>query len=840
MLVARRGLQAERGRVGPGEDDAAAGREGRAGVRAALGEEGLHSRARALEVRGCHVHLRLRDRLLHGRGGVRLGVLRVQVAAHGDHDEQGWKSEQTGHKTPYIVGNVVELKVEMELEVTLSRSGPRYVSPDLEFAVWSANVGESADGEPVTLAGPLGHVGAGDHLVCAGAYAEHARYGLQFSVETFRSALPKSPEGVEAWLRMRVPGIGPTFARAIVAHFGAAEVFSELDRDPERLREVRTKAGRAVSRKSVERAIAAWRDVATIREVETFLFSHGIAAGLAGRLVREYGENVVDVLTHDPYRLIELPRVGFKTADRIARSLGIELDDPQRLRAGLRFALEEAESDGNTFLPLGELWPRAGKLLEIADVEPLESAVRSLVVDGDAVIETDRVYRTELWETERRLAETLAKRVSAPATELFDEPDRPAVQVSDEQWAVVELVRTRALVLLTGLPGAGKTHTQRAIVEIAKRARMRILLCAPTGKAARRMRDLTGHDAMTIHRALKYSPFEGGFQRNEDDPLSDDYDLVIVDEASMLSLELADALFRAAGDCHVLLVGDTDQLPPIGAGRVLADLVDSDIVPRVHLTAIYRQAARSLIVRSARRINAGELPFMSPDDARATLGEDTELDEDFFFVAKQEQESIRDAVIDLACERIPARYGLDPRTEVMTLVPMRRGTVGLDALNTELEQRLNPGSHAVVLARTGLRVGSRIVQTKNDYTPDREVMNGEVAFVIGWDEEEAEATLSLDDGEREIVVPASALETYMLAWALTVHRAQGSQFPAVIAPWSMAYAVMLSRPLLYTAVTRAERLCVIVGERRALATAVGRAEGRRRHSALAERIVDLS
>jgi exodeoxyribonuclease V alpha subunit len=735
---------------------------------------------------------------------------------------------------------VVELKIEMELEVTLSRSGPRYVSPDLEFAVWSANVGESADGEPVTLAGPLGHVGAGDHLVCAGAYAEHARYGLQFSVETFRSALPKSPEGVEAWLRMRVPGIGPTFARAIVAHFGAAEVFSELDRDPERLREVRTKAGRAVSRKSVERAIAAWRDVATIREVETFLFSHGIAAGLAGRLVREYGENVVDVLIHDPYRLIELPRVGFKTADRIARSLGIELDDPQRLRAGLRFALEEAESDGNTFVPLGELWPRAGKLLEIADVEPLESAVRALVVDGDAVIETDRVYRTELWETERRLAETLAKRVSAPGTELFEEPDRPAVQVSDEQWAVVELVRTRALVLLTGLPGAGKTHTQRAIVEIAKRARVRILLCAPTGKAARRMRDLTGHDAMTIHRALKYSPFEGGFQRDEDDPLSDDYDLVIVDEASMLSLELADALFRAAGDCHVLLVGDTDQLPPIGAGRVLADLVDSDIVPRVHLTAIYRQAARSLIVRSARRINTGELPFMSPDDARATLGEDTELDEDFFFVAKQEQESIRDAVIDLTCERIPARYGLDPRTEVMTLVPMRRGTVGLDALNTELEQRLNPGPHAVVLARTGLRVGSRIVQTKNDYTPDREVMNGEVAFVIGWDEEEAEATLSLDDGEREIVVPASALETYMLAWALTVHRAQGSQFPAVIAPWSMAYAVMLSRPLLYTAVTRAERLCVIVGERRALATAVGRAEGRRRHSALAERIVDLS
>ncbi len=727
---------------------------------------------------------------------------------------------------------------DLEIEVTLARSGPRYVSPDLEFAVWSATLGESAEGEPVTLAGPLGHVGAGDQLVVAGDYTEHARYGPQFQVETFRSALPRTADGVALWLRTRVPGIGPTFARAIVDHFGAESVFGELDRDPERLREVRTKAGRAVSRKSGDRAIAAWRQVATIREVETFLFGHGIAAGLAGRLVRQYGDDVVEVLTHDPYRLIELPRVGFKTADRIARSLGVELDHPQRLRAGLRFALEEAEADGNTFLPLDELWPRAGKLLEIADVEPLESAVRALVAEAEAVVEGDRIYRTELWEMERRLAKLISER-ACKAEPLFDVPDQRAVGVSGEQWAVVELVRTRPLVLLTGLPGAGKTHTQRALVEIVRRARMRVLLCAPTGKAARRMRDLTGHDAMTIHRALGYSPFEGGFTHDEDDPLSDDYDLVIVDEASMLSLELADALFRAAGDCHVLLVGDTDQLPPIGAGRVLADLVDCGAVPRVHLTAIYRQAARSLIVRSARKINVGELPFLSPDDARAALGPGVELDEDFFFVAKQEQEAMRDAVLELVCERIPDRYGLDPRTEVMTLVPMRRGTVGLNALNEELEARLNPGHPAVVLARAGIRVGSRIVQTKNDYTADREVMNGEVAFVVAWDEEEAEARLVLDDGEREIVVPAEALETYMLAWALTVHRAQGSQFPAVVAPWSMAYAVMLSRPLLYTAVTRAEKLCVIVGERRALATAVGRAEGRRRHSGLAERIVDL-
>ena len=730
--------------------------------------------------------------------------------------------------------------VNDEIRVTLSVSGPRYVSPDAEFAVWSATLGEERDGEPVTLTGALGHVTPGDQLVCTGAYAEHPRHGVQFVVESFHSTLPQTADGIALWLVTRVPGVGRTFARAIVEHFGVENVFTELDSNPERLREVRTKAGRAISRKAVERAVAAWREVATIREVEAFLYSHGISAGLAARLVRQYGEDVVAVLTSDPYRLTELPRIGFKIADRIARTLGVELDDPQRLRAGLSFVLEEAEANGNTFLLLDELWHDAGRLLGVGDPEPLEAAVRALVLAAELVVERERVYRAELWEMERRLGQSLGERARAEPAELFAEPRRPEVDVSDEQWGVVELVRTRRLVLLTGLPGSGKTHTQRVLVDIARRARKRVLLCAPTGKAARRMRDLTGHDAMTIHRALAYSPLEDVFQRGEDWPLSDDYDLVIVDEASMLSLELADALFAAAGDCHVLLVGDTDQLPPIGPGRVLADLVASEVVPRVHLTAIYRQAARSLIIQSARRINAGELPFLSFDEARAALGPDADFDEDFYFVTRNGPESMREAVLDAVCERIPLRFGLDARTDVMTLVPMRRGPVGMTSLNEELERRLNPGNRPVVVARAGLRVGSRIVQTKNDYTVGREVMNGEVAFILAYDDEEGDVRLSLDDGERELTVPVSALETYDLAWALTIHRSQGSQFPAVVAPWSMAYSVMLSRALLYTAVTRAQRLCMLIGERRAVATALARSEERRRNSALAERIVDGS
>jgi exodeoxyribonuclease V alpha subunit len=724
-----------------------------------------------------------------------------------------------------------------EIRVTLSESGPRYVSPDSEFAVWTAILGEAEDGEGVRLTGPLGHAAPGEQLVCAGAYTEHAKHGLQFAVESFHSSLPRSADGVARWLMTRVSGIGPTFARAIVDHFGAEHVFDELDNDPERLREVRTKAGRAMSRKSVERAVAAWREVAAIREVETFLYGHGIGAGLAGRLVRQYGDGVVALLRSDPYRLTELPRIGFKIADRIARSVGVDLDDPHRLEAGIRFVLDEAETDGNCFLLLEELWQRAGRLLEVGDAGPLESALRALVAQAEVVLEGDRVYRVDLWEMECRLGEALAERARARPPELFDDQHRPASNVSDEQWSVVELVRTRPLVLLTGLPGAGKTHTQRVLVDIARRERKRVLLCAPTGKAARRMRDLTGHDAMTIHRALAFSPSDGGFQRDEDWPLSQDYDLVIVDEASMLSLELADALFRALGDAHVLLVGDTDQLPPIGPGRVLADLVESGVVPRIHLTSIYRQAARSLIIQSARRINASQLPFLSVDEARAELGPEVELDQDFYFVGRNGPESTREAVLELVCERIPARFGLDPRTDVMTLVPMRRGTIGLESLNAELERRLNPGDRRVVVARSGVRIGSRIVQTKNDYTPDREVMNGEVAFILDFDEEEGEARLSLDEGEREIVVPVAALATYDLAWALTVHRSQGSQFPAVVVPWSTAYAVMLSRALLYTAVTRAQQLCVLVGERRAVAMAMARSEQKRRNSALAERIV---
>src|SRR6266496_1778246 len=330
-----------------------------------------------------------------------------------------------------------------QIQITLAQSRPRYVSPDLEFAVWTATIGESREGEPVTVTGPLGHVTAGEQLVCTGAFSQNPRYGWQFSVETFRSALPQSPEGIALWLMTRVPGIGATFARAIVDHFGAEQVFAELDRQPERLREVRTKAGRAISRRSVEHAIVAWREVATVREVETFLFTHGISAGLAGRLVRQYGDEVVAVLTQDPYRLVELPRVGFKFADGIARSLGVELDDPQRLQAGLYFVLEEAESDGNTFLPLRELWQRAARLLAVDDLDTLESAVRTRAVAGDVVVEGERIYRAELWEMERRLAAALGERANAAPVELFQAPHRPAVDVSDEQWAVVELVRDR-------------------------------------------------------------------------------------------------------------------------------------------------------------------------------------------------------------------------------------------------------------------------------------------------------------------------------------------------------------------------------------------------------------
>ena len=763
----------------------------------------------------------------------------------------------TGRRKPRGADFVPADPQAESLTCTVSGTKPRFVADDESFAIWNAVIEIDGQPEDTTVKGPLARVSSGEMLRCRGSWKKHRDHGWSFQVTDYESALPTNAAGIAAWLETRVDGVGPTFARAIVEHFGHDDVFEILDQDPSRLREVRTEKGRALPEKQVEKAIDAWDDAKAIRQIEAFLFSHGVSANLSDRLYRAYGEEVIEIMQTTPYRITELRGIGFRIADRVALSMGVAKDSPERIEAGIIFVLEEAEGDGHVFLGLEALVGQAMEALEVQKQKAIVDGASRLAAKGKIVAEADehlqqRIYSARLHRIECRLAQAL-RDMKAPARgALYPKPKRPQAPEgatpeeieklrlpTDEQWEVMEDVRNQRLTILSGNPGVGKTQSVNEIVRLAESHNLKLKLCAPTGKAARRMAELTGHEASTIHRLLEFSPFDGGFQRDETNPI--EADLLVVDEASMLSLDLADSLFRAVADeSHVLLVGDPDQLPPVGVGKVLDDLIISEAVPRVHLSKIFRQAARSMIIQNSRRINEGKLPYLSQEEAERALG--GKMLNDFYWVTRKEPARTLELTLDMVTNRIPRTFGFDPRTEIMVLAPMRKGVVGLEALNDALEEKLNPGPDGnrkkPIVPKRGISVGSRIVQTKNSYDEHHYVMNGEIALVLDYRPESSEALLSLDDGEREIWVPTSDMDSYMLAWAMSVHRSQGSQWPCVVAPVSSSFYVMLTRSLVYTAVTRASKLCVMTGEKRAISMAVDKVDARRRNSTLSARILD--
>lgn len=1231
-----------------------------------------------------------------------------------------------------------------EINVALVGSGPRFVNVDTGFAIWTA---EHLDDRSrrITVKGPLARLTPGEQIACEGKWVHDKQYGWSFKTDDYHASLPTGAKGVIEWLTHRVPGVGPTYAKAIVDHFGAEDVFRMLDESPERLREIKSPSGRAFSSSQVEKAIDAWHEVKAIREIETFLYDHGVTKGLADKLYRRYGDDVKKVLTEDTYRITELWGVGFKVADKIAKTMGVPLDDPKRVQAGIMFLLQEAESQGHVFVYLKELFALAARLLEVSDQYLLAAQagelakMKRIVVEQDSSDAEQRIYSRSLYDMECRLAQKVRTILDTPGPELFPDPPRPTAPKgaseeealalklpTDEQWETLELVRMNRLCLLLGGPGVGKcvrgetpvlvndrlieiqrlwedsasssltfdgegewslpsqplmtvaldeatgkmvpaqvsklyrqqvkeklrrvllddgseivmtqrhrlfgvegwqrelavgdsvavparlpqvrgarvdpdlvyllawqisegcetrggdgrrgtvsisqndipllenvraaarrfgaknglemysmpidqptnktpsllicsapyrswleengykwgklsgaktipdfimqaddesirlflreffsaegsvvddarlveitsasrvlmwqvalllrrfgiwmrikkktkwatnsktrkkrtyytgyiggpslrlfrdkigfsnpakqallavledrvtnsnvelvpckdllaqlrpltglgkqsfgvssvylegkrdmsgrkcqqlvtrldamldgsysanlptdgagsgnytavreklaamdtatvqvvrdqlaergerevfyatvieieeiehegyvydlevaehhnyiacnivshnTATVNTIVTSAVAAGKKVSLAAPTGKAARRMRELSGHYASTIHKLLEYSPIDGSFERDEQNPI--ETDLLVIDEASMLSLDLADSLFQAVGPkTHVLLVGDPDQLPPVGAGRVLADLIEARVaaepaVPRVHLERIFRQAAKSMIVRNARLINQGEMPLLTHEAAVERYGD--EMDKDFYYIGTSTYERAVAVTVEMVVERIPRVYGHDPVKDIMVLAPMHKGPLGLDVLNKTLEERLNPGlggqaPKAVVPGR-GIRVGSRIMQTKNSYEEGKEVMNGEIGVVKAFDEEKKEVLLSLDDGDRDIWVPTVNLDTYVLAWATSVHKSQGSEYPCVIYICSTAHYVMLSRSLLYTAATRARELLILIGHaednprgpKAAIMDSIRNAEMEKRNSLLGSRITN--
>jgi exodeoxyribonuclease V alpha subunit len=653
------------------------------------------------------------------------------------------------------------------------------------------------------------------------------KHGEQLRAESLIELLPDTLVGLERYLASGViKGVGPKLAQRIVAAFGL-DSLRVIDDEPDRLREVD-----GLGDKRQAALTRAWREQRAIRDVVVFLQSHGASLALAMRIVRRYGASAMTVVSRNPYRLaFDVRGVGFKTADRIASSIGIATGSPERMQAGLLQVLHDVTEAGHVWTAYDEVTANAAQMLGLLeddqDVQKdLRKAVDSLVLAGRAVVESiggERVlFAAEMHSAEVRLAHRLAQIARAPPRTLqgVDEALRAfeaqaRVELAPEQRHAVEEAARHQVLVVTGGPGVGKTTIVRAILAVLANARVEVRLAAPTGRAAKRMSDATGAEATTLHRLLDFEPKMATFKRDRSRPI--DAGAIVVDEASMLDLPTADALAQAiAPGTRLLLVGDVDQLPSVGPGAVLRDIIASGVVPCARLRQIFRQAARSLIVVNAHRINDGEPPITPPAGS----------DADFFVVERRDPERARATILELVTSRIPDRFGLDPVRDIQVLTPMNRGGAGAIALNEALQGALNPlrrgpetnaevGRELAYGSRV-YRVGDKVMQLRNDY--EKNVYNGDVGVVASIDPEENAMAIRFDD--REVVFDASELNDLVLAYACTVHKSQGSEYPAVVVVLLTAHFVMLSKHLLYTAVTRGKRLVVLVCDPRAVQLAL--------------------
>jgi exodeoxyribonuclease V alpha subunit len=670
-------------------------------------------------------------------------------------------------------------------------------------------VQDTGSGEEFALVGPVAHLSAGDLADVRGRWETHARFGPQLRAS---GALPLDPgdrKGQIAYLTS-LSHIGTARAERLADEHGE-RVLSAIEADPAGV--FGTLPG--MGAKQAAAAVDSWQASRAIRDLHVQLAPHGLAY-LATPIHHRFRERAMAVLHEDPYRLIEVTGVGFASADKIALSADVPPESDRRAQAAVVYVLSEAEQQGHVFLPIGELTRRTSILLGLSPDPDVLLAAPGLAVDGD------RAYREVTYESELAVAEELAGRAAAPP-HLDHKPGEdgdPEGELTAEQWAAVRSAFQSRLSVLTGGPGVGKTVCTRAIVAEAHRAHAKIALCAPTGRAARRLEEATDHEAQTIHRLLEWTPGrKPGFGPGHPLPA----DLVIVDEASMLNLQLMKVLLNGlARSTHIVFIGDADQLPPIGAGKPLDDLIASEVAPTTRLTQIFRQAARSMITTAAHSINAGRPPRLEPED---------DQDHDFFFVERTNPERALDTVIEVVAERAPKRFGIDPIRDVQVLAPMYKGAVGINALNDRLQERLNPDGKPVLQKR--FRIGDRLIQTRNSH--ELGLMNGSIVFLRADDPEEQTIVVDTDDG-GSLTIPYDETATFRLAYAISVHKAQGCEVPMVVAVCHRSHSRMLTRPLLYTAITRARSTCVLVGEPQVLRRGVERDDSGSRYTSLAERL----
>ncbi len=682
----------------------------------------------------------------------------------------------------------------------------------------------------VTTVGHAATISAGEWVTATGTWVNDRSHGLQFKARFLRTSAPTSVEGIERYLASgMIRGIGPVYARKLVVAFGD-KVFDVIEEAPERLRDIP-----GIGPVRASRIAAAWAEQKVVREIMVFLHTHGVGTARAVRIFKTYGHDAIQVMSENPYRLArDIRGIGFKTADAIAMKLGIEKTAMMRVRAGISYALAEAMDEGHCGLPTAALIPLATTLLEVPGpaVETaldLELAERTVV--AETVSDTPCVFLAGLHRAETSIADRLRALAKGdcpwpsiePAKALAWIEDRSGLRLAASQVEAIQLALRSKVLVITGGPGVGKTTIVNVILRLVQAKGARIILCAPTGRAAKRMSETTGMEAKTIHRLLEFDPKTGGFKRNEEHRLVGD--LFVLDETSMVDVLLMQALLRALPNrAALLLVGDVDQLPSVGPGQVLADVIAAGTIPVVRLTEVFRQAARSRIVVNAHRINAGDLPELKPPAGES----------DFYFVPAKDPESALARVVELVGARIPKRFGLHPIRDVQVLCPMNRGSVGARALNVELQAALNPDA-ANRIERFGwaFAAGDKVMQIENDY--DKEVFNGDVGFVSGVDPDAGE--LAVDFDGRAVSYGFGELDTLVPAYATTIHKSQGSEYPAVVMPLLTQHYTMLQRNLLYTGVTRGKRLVVLVGQPKAIAIAVRSVAGRQRWSKLREWLI---
>jgi exodeoxyribonuclease V alpha subunit len=731
------------------------------------------------------------------------------------------------------------------IQGTISRI--TYQHPETHYTV--ARLDEDG-GPPITVVGTLFPVAEGEEIKVSGLWKRHVRYGLQFQVQHWEKIDPSTLEGIEKYLGSgMIKGIGPTYAKRLVAAFGL-DTIRVLSEQPLRILEVD-----GIGETRARRIMDAWQAQRGMQDVMVFLQGHGVGASLALRIYRVFGAGTIDQVRENPYALArEVHGIGFLLADRLAHEIGIRGDFPLRVQAGVLHVLREMAERGHCYGDLASLKRNAAGLLSVEE-DPVEAAVGKLAARGDLVLQETRdgathVYLEELYHAERRVAAAFQNLLSTPSfvqSEKIVSPwgrslggARGAIDLispelfapsavildQDQVRAIEQAVREKVLVI-TGGPGTGKTTLLTALLTVLRRAKVSFVLAAPTGRAAKRMTESAGEEAMTIHRLLEFNPREGGFQRSEDRPL--EVDFVIVDEASMVDLPLMDHLLRAIDPhSHLILVGDVDQLPSVGPGSVLRDLIESAVVPKVVLRRIFRQDRESLIVVNAHRILEG----------RSLAWGDDRDKRDFVFMARESEEEILSTVKELVRETIPRSLQLEGgeiAQTIQVLTPMHRGLLGTINLNRELQNLLNPLGQALERGGFALRVGDKVMQLRNDY--DKGVFNGDLGRISGIDREDG--SLKVDFFDKMVQYESDELDEIGLAYATSVHKSQGSEYPAVVIPLHTSHYLLLHRSILYTAVTRGKKLVVLVGSKKALAMAIRNLRVEKRNTGLREKLAEL-